>query len=256
MDRGTYVAASGGLLQLRRMEIVNNNLANSNTPGFKGQFLVNRTRQFDETLASQQPEVTKDPFAVGDHDRTPDARSVSTVTDFTPGARKATGNPLDVALRGPSDFFVVNTGEGLRYTRAGNFTLNTEGELVTSDGQQVQGDGGAITVTDGPVTIAPNGAVYSNGEEIGRLQVVRFENTDGLTRVGANRFSLNAGQAAPPALDDAQIVPASLEMSNVSAVTGMLQLIQANRGFEMYSKSARTIDEMNQSAITQVGRTR
>lgn len=254
MDRGTYVAASGGLLELRRMEIVNNNLANSNTPGFKGQFLINRTRQFEETLAERF--VEGDPYARGDHARSPDAISVGTAVDFTPGTIKGTGNPLDVALREPNDFFVINTAEGVQYTRAGNFTLNAEGEIVTSDGQRVQGDGGAIIAPEGPVSISPNGTVIANRIEVGRLQVARFENPQVLTPNGANRFRLNAGAGGPVVLDDPAILPQSLEMSNVSAVQGMLQLISANRGFEMYSKSARTIDEMNQAAITQVGRTR
>lgn len=254
MDRGTYIAASGGLVQLRQLEIVNNNLANSNTPGFKGQFLISRTRQFDETLADELS--TGDPYAAADHMRTPDVASVSTVTDFTPGAVKGTGNPLDLALRNPNDFFVVNTSAGPQYTRAGNFSTNTAGQLVTNDGNIVQGTGGAIEIPAGKVDISANGTISVNKEAIGKLQVVRFADPRNLQRVGSNRFALGQGTAAPTPLDDAELIPQSLEMSNVSAIESMIGLIAANRAFEMYTKSAKTLDEMNQTSIQQVGKSR
>ena len=105
MDRGIYTSASAGLYQLRKLEVVNNNLANINTVGFKKQILTGETQSFDQTLASA---VAKDdPYAKGDHDRTPGVVNSRTVTDFTVGAIKNTGNPLDVALRNPNDFFVI-----------------------------------------------------------------------------------------------------------------------------------------------------
>ncbi len=253
MERGSFVAASGGLLQLRKLELVNNNLANVNTPGFKGQYLVSRTRTFDETLASKMN--INDPFAKGDQERAPEATSVSTFTDFSPGPIKSTGNPLDVALRNPNDFFVINGPNGPQYTRAGNFTMNKEGELVTQDGAQVQGDGGAISIDGANVQISSGGSVLVNGVQTARLQVVRFAEPGQLQHLGQSRFTA-AGKGAPVSVDDPDLIPQSLEMSNVSAIESMIQMISANRGFEMYTKSAKTIDELNQTAITSVGRPR
>lgn len=251
MDRGTYAAASGGLLQFRKLEIANNNIANASTPGFKRQMLVGKVQSFDATLAKALER--KDPYARGDHERTPGAVHAQTVTDFSPGAIRYTGNALDVALRDSRDFFVIETPQGPQYTRAGNFTLSAEGQLVTMDGMPVQGDGGPITIDGGRASITSSGQVYADGDLVGTLQVVRFEDPKGLQRVGHTRFRLREDAEAPVPVA-ASLEPSSLEMSNVSAISSMIDLITANRAFEMYSKSSNTIDQMNQAAVSQVGR--
>lgn len=253
MERGTYIAASGGLLQFRKLEVVNNNLANVNTPGFKKQVLLSSEQSFDATLASV---VSKqDPYARPDHNRTPGAVTLSAMTDFTPGPIKNTGNPLDAALRNPKDFFAVQTPSGIEYTRAGNFTLNDAGELVTQEGFQIQGDGGPIAVQGAGAKISEAGEVQAGKESFGRLQVVRFEDTAVLERSGGNRFKLRPAGGAPATVE-ADVVPRSLEMANVSTISSVIDLITTSRAFEMYSKSAQTIDQMNQSAINQIGRNR
>jgi len=252
MDRGTYAAASAGFVQLTQLDIVNNNLANVNTPGFKRQFLVQETQGFDDTLASKMN--LKDPYAKADQERTPGVNQLRTVTDFSLGSITNTGNPLDVALRDPNEFFVIETPEGNQYTRAGNFTLNVEGQVVTHEGYSVLGDGGAIAVNGPGVSISPSGVVGSQTEEAGRLAVVRFEDPTVLERIGGSRFAIVDGGAAPAAVDDPQLLTQSLEMSNVSAIDSIIELISATRGFELYTKSAASIDEMNQTAINQVGK--
>ena len=250
MDRGTYNAASGGLVQLRKLELVNNNLANVNTPGFKRQFLVTEAQRFDDTFA--QAIEGEDPFARGDHERTPGAVNPRSVIDFSPGPIKSTGNKLDVALRSPNDFFVVQTPAGLEYTRAGNFTLSSDGTLVTQDGMSVQGDGGPITANAAGVSIEEDGSLRAGGVPVGKLQVMRFSSTEGLEATGGGRFRLRAG--TQPETVDPEVVPESLEMANVSVVTSMIDLISATRAFELYSRSAQGIDQLNQTAISQIGR--
>lgn len=251
MDRGTYSAASGGLVQLRKLEVVNNNLANVNTPGFKRQLIVNNTQSFDQTLARLVE--NRDPFARKDQERTPGAVNIQTVTDFTLGPIKDTGNPFDLALRNAKDFFVVNTPDGPQYTRAGNFTLNAEGQLVNPEGFTVQGDGGEINANGPRVVINPDGSVRVNGEITGRIQVVRIEDPNALQRIGGSRFALGDGQAAPQNVE-ADIATRALEMSNVSTISSMVDLIGTNRAFEMYVRTTQTIDTMNQAAINQIGR--
>ncbi len=250
MDRGTYAAASGGLMQFRKLEVVTNNLANVNSPGFKRQALQGEVQTFDQTLASIAGAA--DPFAKGDHDRVPGVVDIDTVTDFSVGAIRATGNPLDVALRNANDFFVVQTPEGTRYTRAGNFSLAAGGQLVTADGLEVQGDGGPISVGEGKVEIGPDGGVLVDGVAAGRLQVARFDEMQGLERVGGNLFA--QGSARAPTDTDPDVVPQSLEMSNVSTISAVVDLMTASRGFQMYTKTAETLDQMNQTAINQYGR--
>jgi flagellar basal-body rod protein FlgG len=251
MERGTYISASGGLVQLRKLDIVNNNLANVNTPGFKKEMLVGAAQTFDQTLAKMV--AVNDPYAKGDHDRTPGAVDLESVTDFSQGPIKNTGNTLDLALKKANDFFVINTPQGPRYTRAGNFTLNETGEISTLDGCQVAGDGGAIAVNGSPMSISPNGAVLVKGTQVGKLQVVHFDDPSKLIREGGARFNLAPGQAAPTPVEP-DVEPGALEMSNVSAISSMIDLINASKGFEMYTKTAQAIDAMNQTAIGQVGR--
>ena len=253
MDRGTYIAASGGLLQFRKLEVMNNNLANVNTPGFKKEMLRSSEQSFDQTLAAA---VAKgDPYARPDHDRTPGTVSIESITDFSPGPIKNTGNPLDVALRNPHDFFVVQTAAGTEYTRAGNFTLDENGQIVTQDGFPVQGDGGAISVTGPGAKIGTNGAVQANGQNFGALQVVRIDDPSSLERTGGTRFKLKAGQAGGAAVEP-DLTTSSLEMPNISVISNVVELITTNRAFDMYTKSAQAIDTLNQTAISQVGRPR
>ena len=252
MDKGTYAAASAGLLSLRKLEIVNNNLANASTVGFKRQILVSHEQDFNETLASA---IGGAPFAKADHDRVSGVTDIRSETDFSPGPIKSTGNPLDVALRNPKDFFVINTPQGPQYTRAGNFTLNAASELSTVDGFQVSGDGGAITLNGPNALITESGAVFVRGNRVGSLQVVRVEDSQSLERVGYTRFKLKDGVPAPVAVP-AEVITKSVEEANVSVISSMVDLIAAQRGFEAYTKSAQTIDQLNQTAIGQVGRSR
>jgi flagellar basal body rod protein FlgG len=138
------------------------------------------------------------------------------------------------------------------FTRAGNFTLDANGTLVTQDGMQVQGDGGAIIAQGAGANIGADGTVRAGGNIVGRLQVVRFTETKGLQPVEGTRFKIANGPQ--PAPIEGFMEPRALEMSNVSAVTGMIDLITTNRAFDAYTKAAQTIDSLNQAAISQVGR--
>ena len=256
MDRGTYSAASAGFSSLRRLEVVANNLANINTPGFKAQRLVRSQQQFEDTLASAINDIM--PYARGDQQRTPGTVDVRTVTDFTQGPIKNTNNPLDVALTNPNDFFIAlhpDTGEQF-YTRAGNFTLNDQGQIVSMEGFPIRGDGGAITAQGGGIEIQSDGTIFSGGNRVGRLGVVRFNSTEGLERVAATRFKLASADAPTPVNVQARIEPRSLEMANVTAIESMVTMIAAHRAFEAYTKSAQSIDSLNQSAINQIGKNR
>jgi flagellar basal-body rod protein FlgG len=232
MDIGTYAAASLGIVQLRKLEIQNNNLANVNTVGFKRQILVTSPEDFKDTFAKEFE--GKDPYATGDQKRVTTVNEAATHTDFSMGAIKST------------------TPQGRMFTRAGNFTLDANGTLVTQDGMQVQGDGGAIIAQGTGVNISADGTVRAGGLPVGRLQVARFTDTKGLQPVEGTRFKIASGPQ--PTTVEGFLEPRALEMSNVSAVTGMIDLITTNRAFDAYTKAAQTIDSLNQAAITQVGK--
>jgi flagellar basal-body rod protein FlgF len=252
MDRGTYASAAAGAVQVAKLDIVNNNLANANTPGFKRQFLVREVQSFEDTLAGRMQSPL--PFARDDHERVPGVQNISSVTDFSLGSIKQTGNPLDVALSDPHQFFMVQTDQGVQYSRAGNFTLDGNNQLVTQDGLPVIGDGGPITVEGVDIFISPAGTITASGQEVGRLGIARFDDPQALERVEATRFRLKEGGAAPETVDQPHLIVSSLEMSNVSTIESVIDLITVNRAFDLYTKAARSIDELNQAAITQVGK--
>lgn len=247
MDRGIYAATSGGLVDERRVDIVGHNLANANTVGFKAERLVGRQQEFADTLA----QITAGPTArnVGDHDRTPGVVNIQTITDFTVGPMNPTGDPLNVALNEKDQFFVVQTPEGEAYTKAGNFTLNGQGNIVTPDGLPVLGDGGPITVTNSMVSIAGNGQVYAGGTLAGKLRVVTIPDTKQLERTEGTRFKLRQGGTAAQTVERPEVITGTLEMSNTGVVQSMVEMIAAQKSFESYAKSVQTLGELNDTSL-------
>jgi flagellar basal-body rod protein FlgF len=246
MDKGLYSATSGGMLATKRIDVVANNIANVNTVGFKGERLASRQQEFRDTLASQVGGDTT--LAKKDFDRTPGVVATGTTTDFTVGPIQYTGNPLDIALRKPNQFFSVTTPEGELLTRAGNFTLTADGTLVTQDGQPVNGDGGAIQIPAGPPPkITPNGTITVGGRNLARVRVVEVADLTQLERIGSSRFKLKGGEPNPAEIPS--IAVESVEMPNVQVVEGMVDMINAHKAFEAYTKTARTIEELNERAV-------
>ncbi|MGI6681049.1 MAG: flagellar hook-basal body protein [Bdellovibrionota bacterium] len=253
MDRGTYAAASNGVMQLRKLDITTNNLANLKTAGFKKQVLVGNTQTFDETLASLQG--LKDPYAKYDHERTPGVTNTMAVTDFSIGSIETTNNPLNVAIKNENEFFTIQGENGeMLYTKAGDFTLNENSELVLHDGKYVLGGGSPIPTTGvGKIQIAANGEVLSDNNVVGALTVVRIDDLKALERVGGNCFKIKDGESVNVEEVSPNLIENSLEMSNVSAVNSILDLMTAHRGFQLYTQTANSIDQMNQTSITRVG---
>lgn len=252
MDRGTYVAASSGLFQIRRLDTVANNLANVSTTGFKKQILTGQTQSFENTLAATS--APEDPFAKDDQSRVTAVSQIETKTDFSPGSIVRTGNPLHVALRNMNQFFRVNTPNGPRYTRAGEFTLAADGRITTPDGSELTGDGGPIAVTGADAAISASGQITSGGVPVGFVQVFQVNDLQTLSPEGSSRFRLNPGAQVSQAQPD--LLTQSLEGANVSVVSGMVELISAHRGFEAYTKMAQSIDQLNADAINQLSKVR
>src|SRR5512135_2791674 len=149
MNSGMYAAVSGNMALMQRMDVITNNLANINTTGVKKDRMT-----FNTMLDS-----VKNPTRVnGSLTDAPVLADFSVQTDFSSGALKQTGNPLDLALDGKG-FFVVDTPQGKGYTRQGNFHLDGSGRLVTAGGFKGGGGGGPITIKGGQVDINEKGEV-------------------------------------------------------------------------------------------------
>ncbi|MBF0461294.1 MAG: flagellar basal-body rod protein FlgF [Magnetococcales bacterium] len=264
MDSGLFAAVNGALRAETRLDVLANNLANANTTGFKESDVTFDSymtkpgpQQFplpgDSFLGLYGPRYIPFPFS----DPATNAYSVTyprtngTYTNVTQGAVNQTGNPLDVALEGEG-YFVLNTPDGRRYTRDGSFTINARGELVNKDGFQVLGtSGGALVVGNSRVEIGPDGSITNATSRIGRLLRVGLPAAS-LERVGGNMYQAPAGKET--LLDNAKggFLQGFVEQSNANAVRGMTQMIEVNRGFEVYMQMIKALDALDGQA-TKIG---
>lgn len=245
MERGIYAATSGGLLESRRLEVIANNLANVNTVGFKASRLVARQQEFSDTLAST---LESSPLRANmDQHHTPGVVDIDVKTDFSAGPVEHTGNPLNVALVEKNQFFVIQTPEGERLTRAGNFTINAESMLSTVDGKPVMGEGGPIPIISADAKITKSGAVLVNGELVGRVRVVQVDQLEKLEKEGGVRFKM--GQGVEPVNTTPNMIPQAVELPNVSVVEAMVEMISTQRAFEGYTKSVQTLNDLNETNL-------
>ncbi len=214
MDRGVYVAVAGAVNQERVVETIAHNLAGLGVSGFKRDISIFKV--YMDGLLSPIRGLT-----FPDRGRT--------AVDLSQGLLERTGNPLDIAIEGEG-FFVVQTPGGKRYTRMGNFTRGSDGTLQTLDGYPVEGEGGVIRLTQGSVAVAPDGTVSVDGEEVGRIKIVTFDDPLSLRKVGRGLFALSAGVERPS--ERATLMQGYLERSNVNPVEEMVSMIAAMRAYE------------------------
>jgi flagellar basal body rod protein FlgG len=168
-----------------------------------------------------------------------------------------TGNPLDLDIEGDG-FFVVQTKEGLAFTRRGDFRIDRDNRLVTQDALPVLGDGGPITLTPGKVQVGRDGSIMINESAdviniVGKLRVVDFENRAALSREG-DGFYRDSGAAGMKQPSHTNITSGYIERSNVNIVREMMDLIEVNRSFEYYQKIIHTLTEMDKMSVSRVGR--
>ncbi|HPC47775.1 MAG TPA: flagellar basal-body rod protein FlgF [Deltaproteobacteria bacterium] len=246
MDQGIYTAASGAIAMEERLNVISHNMANMNTVGFKRDHI--RYQEFIRALDTTM-------LAQGQYRMTPvDVVAMRPTVDLTPGVPEKTGNPLDVAING-SGFFVVATEKGLRYTRAGSFTLSADNTLVTPQGFRVQGSGGDITIDtstgNGVIVIDPKGTVSYDDSEVDSLQIVDIP-ADALVREGNNLFGVRDGYV-PQGVEKPSVSQGYLEKANVEPIVEMVELIVTQRAFEAFQKMIRTVDEAYANSIRNVG---
>ncbi len=235
---------SGAWLQERRIEALTNNLANTNTKAFK------RDRVFFESLSPISRDIKRgDKTSI---QATPTFSIFSQVkTDFSQGAMRVTDEPLDIAVDGDG-FFAVQTPQGVRYTRNGNFTLDAQGQIVTQNGFAVLGDGGAIILPPGKVNITNNGKVFVDKEEVATLSTFEFADRGTLKKVGDSLFEAVEGTATPST--EIRVRQGMLEQSNVNPVEDMVAMIGAMRSYEWSQKAIHTVSEIAGKSANEVGR--
>jgi flagellar basal-body rod protein FlgF len=240
MDAGIFSAVSGSLVAQTRLDALANNLANSNTVGFKAERVLQR--------AEKAGEIVPPPTAVP----TPVTRE-QVQTDFSQGSVTRTGNPLDVAIAGDG-FFVVRSERGERLTRSGDFSIDSGGYLALNDGSRVQGTSGDISIPKSPVVIGTDGSVRAGEQRVGQLRVVTVEDPTQLVRESGTRFAAGSQVPADVAPGSVQIIQGATEGANLAPVEGLVSLIETVRGFETYMRAAERLDQVTSKAINEVGR--
>ena len=256
MVRGLYTAYTGMINQQKRLDTVTNNLANASTTGFKREGLTSKS--FDQMLTVKLNDLSVPYLNEGIGKMSLGVKIGENYTDYSQGSFKETGNTYDLALAG-NGFFTIsytdkkgNTSE--KYTRDGEFTMDSEGYLRTLEGDYVQGEGGniMIPVETSEVSIRDNGDIYADGEYVDSLRIVDFEDYNNIEKFGENLYNVVDG--ATETESTAAVKQGYLEMSNINVVKEMVEMITISRAYESNQKLIQTVDDMLDKSVNQVGK--
>ena len=260
MHESIYIAASAGIKQARKMEMIAQNLANVNNTGYKKDALV-----FKEMMPPFPPDSGLDAGKNILLSPEKSNKNVSYVgitdqyTDFSTGGIKKTGGVLDLALDGEG-FFKVQTPDGPRYTRNGNFRLNTAKQLVNQNGNQILDRNDTPVVIDAPgkISIDGEGSIsVGNGlanTTITNIKLVNFENKKFLEKIGDGLYRNKGLPEEELEAIDIKTRQGFLESSNVTSVEEMTEMVGTLRIFESYQKIIQSIDSMNDQSVNTIGR--
>jgi len=255
MEPALWISKTGLEAQDQAIAVIANNLANVNTTGFKQgranfEDLIYQTIRQAGTLSTQNTQIPNG-ISMGTG-----VRLASVEKLFTQGAIENTQEPLDVAIQGRGFFRVLMPDGTISYQRAGNFTTDSTGQLVTPNGYPIQ-----PTITIPPqttsITIGADGTVSvivspnTNPTTLGTIQLADFINPSGLLPVGQNLYVETAASGTPVTDNPGSsglgtLLQGSLEASNVNVVEQLVDMIQAQRAYEITAKSIETVDQMLQ----------
>lgn len=248
MPYGMYISAEGANAQSQRLEVISNNLANTDTPGFKQDVATFQAR-FSEAIQLGQSQAGDQSI----NDIGGGVKLINTATDFSVGHLQRTGNDLDFAITGKG-FFQVRGDDGKQYlTRAGNFATDNEGRLVTQNGHRPvldQAGDEIMLIAEVPWRCSPDGFIQQ-GEEVYALGLSQPENMDQVVKVGNNLFQ-SLGKIKPLALEERNLRQGFLEMSGANPVRQMMSMIETTRAFEANSRMIQNQDSMLGSLIGRV----
>lgn len=235
------------MVEAARQETITNNLANSETIGFK------------RDLALQRAQAELPVLRVADSSPLPVQPVIGTLgtgslvagihTVHEQGVLRETGRELDLAMAGPG-FFTVETAQGLRFTRSGAFTLDADGFLLTDAGHRVMGTEGYLQIPAGELTVDNDGGLFVDGAPVGQLRLVAFAEQELLSKQGESLFDAS-GQAALPVA--AQVQQGFLESANVQIIQEMVKMIATQRAYETNQRALQAQDELLGKAVNEIG---
>jgi flagellar basal-body rod protein FlgF len=234
MDPLLISAASGMNARMEALDLLANNIANTNTAGYKAD------REFNTLFQSQLPLVQ------------------GQWTDYSQGNVTSTGNPLNLSLAGPG-FFALNTPAGVLYTRNGAFQISKSNQLQTVEGytlRNTRDQGKPILVAPAQsVDIDKDGVVRQGGAELGKIEVVTIDDAQtALKKQGTSYYAFASSAATPKPVTATDVLQGTLEMSNVPASEQGVRLVSIMRQFEMLQRAMVVGTNMDKEAIQEVAK--
>ena len=240
MANGIYVAVSGSIAQLDKLDVIANTMAHTSTTGFKREIM---------TFESVRHVKPGDPVDIADLDDKNFVTARKTYVQLEQGTITKTGNPLDIAITG-NGFMRVATPGGERLTRNGTLMLNANGELMTNRGQPVLDKSGdrIILPVDRVVQIDRQGYIRHREEILAKIGFVGLKEDAKVTKDAKGNFNVPAITEQAPLSPNFGVLQGHLEQSNVNAVSTMVELISTQRNFEALHKVIDTYQRMDRSA--------
>lgn len=265
MVKGLYTAYTGMINEQKRLDVLSNNLANADTNGYKKEGTANRAFADELAVKIRDTSAYNLPRRLGDVNL--GVKIGETYTDYSQGNYKVTDSKYDVALDGNGFFGISYTNKNnetsVKYTRDGAFTVNTEGYLVTKDGDYVLNQNGSQTgnaSADNYIRIDPNtdfkideqGNIIQNNQIVAKIGVVDVADYNYIQKYGENLYDLANG--AQVTASTAKVNQGTIETSNVNVVSEMVDMITITRAYESNQKIIQTIDSTLDKAVNQVGK--
>jgi len=238
MENATYTALTRQSGLMNEMRVVANNIANLSTTGFRAEGVI--FAEHVKALGPNDPSLSMATASVRE-------------TIALQGTLTQTGGAFDLAIEGEG-FFLIETPQGERLTRAGAFTPNENGDLVTPEGFRVLDAGGApvfVPQGAGPVGIAPDGTISAGGQPVGQIGLVNPTNLIGMVREDGVRFRANDG--FEPSIEG-RMLQGFVEESNVNPVLEISRMIEVQRSYELGQSFLDKEDERIRSAIRALGK--
>lgn len=258
MLKNIYTPVSGAIAQERAIETIANNLANLNTIGFKGNS-VTFTLQDPDPYPNYKSPIPPANYKVAFKDlrflKGNDlnyAGIAGLKSDQAQGPAIQTYNNQDLMIEGEG-YFQINTSEGVRYSRAGNLALGSDGALVSSDGDPILGEKGVIYLRSGSFEVNRTGEVYQDGQYVDRIKLYRFKDPDLIERAGRNYIMYDGSESGVESVTRPSILQGFIEGSNVNAVKNLTSMIMAHRSFEAYQKTVSNMDSMMEKSSNTIG---
>jgi flagellar basal-body rod protein FlgF len=247
MEVGIYTGAASLAAFEKWQEAISQNISNGSVPGFKKTDIA--FSAMDGSVTSLQDGSSSSDSVRGS------MPAASPRISMAQGQLSHSDNELDFAIQGTGFFQVQQPNGNMAYTRNGQFHLSPDKTLVTKEGMPVQGEAGPITFKTGggPIAINPDGTITQQDQTIGKLPAYSFADPSGLRRVGDSMLAPNDPTVTPQKIERPQILNNSLEDSNVSSLSEMVNMVAVSRAYEASQKVIQTSDDNEDKAIQTLG---